>query len=150
MKRFLALDGGGFLPLDQDPKTAIALENLDAFPVDLNAATRDQLLRVPGVGPASADRIILNRRRHKIDNWREVQAMGVVCKRAWPFLVFPGQRPPSAKQLKLDLFSQGAIETGPPAGPLGTSAAAGSGTAPCGAAGGCGGCPLYGTPGHPG
>lgn len=147
----LAFDGGGFLPLDQDPKTAIALENLDAFPVDLNAASRESLLRVPGLGPTSADRIIENRRRHKIDNWRDVQAMGVVRKRAWPFVIFPGQRPPSGKQLKLDFFSQGAVETGPPAGPLGASlAAAGSGTAPCGAAGGCGGCPLYGTPGHPG
>lgn len=148
----LALDGGGFLPLDQDPKTAIALENLDAFPVDLNAASREQLLRVPGLGPTSADRIIANRRRHKIDNWRDVQAMGVVRKRAWPFVLFPGQRPPPSKQMKLDLFPQGAVETGPPAGPVGSlaSAGGGSGPAPCGATGSCGGCPLRGTPGHPG
>ena len=149
----LALDGGGFLPLDQDPKTAIALENLDAFPVDLNAASREQLLRVPGLGPTSADRIIENRRQHKIDNWRDLQVMGVVRKRAWPFVLFPGQRPPSAKQLKLDLFARGAVETGPPAGPVGALAAAaggGSGAAPCGASGGCHGCPLYGAPGHPG
>ena len=102
----LAFDGAGFLSLEQDPKSVIAMENLDAFPIDLNAATREQLLRIPGVGPVSAGRIVDNRRRHRIDNWRDLQAMGVVRKRAWPYVVFPGQRPPSGKQLRLDLFDE--------------------------------------------
>ena len=147
----LAFDGGGFLPLEQDPKTAIALENLGAFPVDLNAASRETLLRVPGLGPTSAQRIIENRRQHTIDNWRDLQAMGVVRKRAWPFVAFPGQRPPSAKQLKLDLFAEGGSERqamqAELAGPVSTAGAA---TAPCGEARSCHGCPMYGTPGHPG
>ncbi len=155
----LAFDGGGFLPLEQDPKTAIALENLDAFPVDLNAASREQLLRVPGLGPTSAQRIIENRRQHSIDNWRDLQTMGVVRKRAWPFVAFPGQRPPGAKQLKLDLFAEGGRERRAMqqelAGPLGTAAGSGPAarvrsTAPCGGATSCNGCPRYGTPGHPG
>ncbi len=146
-----AFDGGGFLPLDQDPKTAIALENLDAFPVDLNGATEEQLLRVPGLGPTAARRIIEARRRHRIDNWRDVQAMGVVRRRAWPFLAFPGQRPPTGRQLRLDLFAEGgserrAMQAAPPAGPINAPAAA----APCGAAGSCHGCARRGTPGHPG
>ena len=140
----LAFDGGGFLPLDQDPKTAIALENLDTFPVDLNTASRELLLRVPGLGPTSAQRILDNRRHHSIDNWRDLTAMGVVRKRAWPFVVFPGQRPPSGKQLRLDLFPEGARET-VPSGPV--PAAAGS-AAPCGLATSCNGCSLRGTPGH--
>ena len=37
----LAFDHGGFLSLEQDPKTVIAMENLDAFPIDLNAASKD-------------------------------------------------------------------------------------------------------------
>jgi len=102
----LAFDHAGFLSLEQDPKTVIAMENLDAFPIDLNAASRDQLLRIPGIGPVSADRILQNRRQHSIDNWRDLQAMGVVRKRAWPYVVFPGQRPPSGKQLRLDLFGE--------------------------------------------
>ena len=57
----LAFDPGGFLPLDEDPKTAIALQNLDTFPVDLNTASQELLLRVPGLGPTSAQRIIDNR-----------------------------------------------------------------------------------------
>ena len=102
----LAFDHAGFLSLEQDPKTVIAMENLDAFPIDLNAATRDQLLRIPGIGPVSAGRILDNRRRHSIDNWRDLQAMGVVRKRAWPYVVFPGQRPPSGRQLRMDLFGE--------------------------------------------
>ena len=142
----LAFDKDGFLPLEQDPKTAIALENLGAFPVDLNTAGQEQLLRVPGLGPTSAQRIIENRRAHSIDNWRDLQAMGVVRKRAWPFVVFPGQRPPPGKQLKLDLFAEGAKDT-TPAGPIHATAAA---TAPCGQAMSCNGCPMRGMPGHPG
>ena len=142
----LAFDRGGFLPLDQDPKTAIALENLDSFPVDLNAAGLEQLLRVPGLGPTSAQRIIDNRRNHSIDNWRDLTAMGVVRKRAWPFVTFPGQLPPSGKQLRLDLFPQGAKE----AVPSGPAPAATGATAPCGMAASCTGCALRGTPGHPG
>ena len=102
----LAFDRAGFLSLEQDPKTVIAMENLDAFPVDLNAASREQLLRIPGIGPVSAGRILENRRRHTVDNWRDLQAMGVVRKRAWPYVIFPGQRPPSGKQLRLDLFDE--------------------------------------------
>ena len=54
----LAFTEDGYLPLDQDPKTSIAVENLEAFPMDVNYASRDQLLRIPGVGPKSTDRIL--------------------------------------------------------------------------------------------
>ena len=143
----LAYDAGGFLSHEEDPKQAIAIENLEAFPVDVNAATKEQLLRVPGVGPTSAERILTNRRAHGVDNWRDLQAMGVVRKRAWPFLLFPGHRPPRAKQLRLDLFGEGAREK------RRKEAATNSGTqpsVPCGQAASCAGCPLYGAPGHPG
>ena len=150
----LAFDKGGFLPLDFDPKTSIAVENLDAFPLDVNSATREQMLRVPGVGPTSAHRILQTRRRHSIDTWRDLEAMGVVRKRASSFLVFPGQRPPKAKQLRLDLFRGGPgsresleASTG---GEQPSSASSGQVVAPCGQARSCGGCPMYRMPGHPG
>ncbi len=151
----LAFDGGGFLPLDNDPKTVIAVANLDSFPVDVNAATKEQLLRVPGLGPVSADRILENRQRHSIDNWRDLQGMGVVRKRAWPFLVFSGHRPPRAKQLRLDLFNEqagfGQREPTRNATLVQTpDAAPSSATAPCGQAASCTGCPMNGMPGHSG
>ena len=161
----LAFDGAGFLSLEQDPKTVIAMENLDAFPIDLNAATHEQLLRIPGVGPVSAGRIMDNRRRHRIDNWRDLQAMGVVRKRAWPYVVFPGQRPPSGRQLRMDLFGEvkdrrqaeaAGISLPPPKSAAvasvmetpaayttdaGAASASTSACAPC-AGGMCGGCPI--------
>ena len=139
----LAFAENGHLPLDLDPKTSIAVSNLDAFPVDVNAASREELLRVPGVGPTSAKRMLANRRRHTIDTWRDLQAMGVVRKRAWPFLSLPGYRPPRAKQLKLDLFRSEVEQPRMSSSPK-------SGVAPCGQERSCAGCPMYGAPGHPG
>ena len=150
----LAFDNSGLLPLDADPKTAIAVENLDAFPIDVNTATREQLLRVPGVGPTSVQRILGARRRHSVDTWRDLQAMGVVRKRAWPFLGFPGHRPPSAKQLKLGLFGEGTDAKSSVHSQIAPDRSASSramqGVAPCGLTASCQGCSMYGAPGHPG
>ena len=149
----LAFTDDGYAPLDEDPKTSIAVENLDAFPVDINSADHDRLLRIPGVGPKSAQRIVANRRRHSIDTWRDLKAMGVVHKRAWPFIAFPGHRPPRAKQLRLDLFGESAKEARRASATATTGAlggAAGPQTAPCGEARSCQGCPMFGAPGHPG
>ena len=166
----LAFNKSGFLDLESDPKTAIALERIDAFPFDVNSASHEQLLRVPGVGTVSAQRIVENRGHHSIDNWRDLQAMGVVRKRAWPFLVFPGHRPPRAKQLKLELFKEdagpdkeyptrkGAASPGAYPGPgtgrvadgISTPTDGNNAVAPCGLAGSCAGCSMYGAPGHPG
>ena len=139
----LAYDSEGFLPHEDDPKTSIALENLDSFPVNVNEATREQLLRVPGVGPTSVQRILQNRSAHSLDSWRDLQAMGVVRKRAWPFLYFPGYKPPVAKQLKLDLFGEAAKEQRK------VELVAAQTPETCGVASSCGGCPMYGMPGHP-
>ena len=149
----LAYDADGFLPHEDDPKTSIALANLDRFPVNVNEASRERLLRVPGVGPTSTERILRNRDRHSVDNWRDLQAMGVVRKRAWPFLAFPGHRPPRARQLRLDLFGERAKEARKLR--LAEQAAdytahTGASAAPCGDGASCVGCPLYGAPGHPG
>ena len=147
----LAYDANGFLDHHEDPKQAIAVENLDAFPLDVNAAPRERLLRAPGIGPTSAERIVRNRRFHRIDNWRDLQAMGVVRKRAWPFLRFPGHRPPRAKQLKLNLFGEDAKQRRiRESAALATQTAAANSPATCGQAATCAGCPLYGAPGHPG
>ncbi|MGI4748814.1 MAG: putative DNA modification/repair radical SAM protein [Janthinobacterium lividum] len=60
----LATDADGNLDLVHDPKLAWALENRAMFPVDVNTADRELLLRVPGLGVKSVDRI-LQVRRHK-------------------------------------------------------------------------------------
>ena len=57
-----ATDKQGMLPLDIDPKLAWALKFRDSFPVDVNRAPKEKLLRVPGLGLKAVDRIIASRR----------------------------------------------------------------------------------------
>jgi predicted DNA-binding helix-hairpin-helix protein len=54
------------LDLDIDPKLAWALRNRALFPVDVNRADREMLLRVPGLGTRSVDRILVTRRHHRL------------------------------------------------------------------------------------
>jgi len=148
-----AFDGAGFLPYEDDPKIAIALANPDKFPVHINEASRIDLLRIPGIGPKSVDRILIQRRSHRIDNWRDLVSMGVVRKRASAFVTFPGAEPLRAKQLKLDLFKQPvAVLQAHTRSVSGGDASPGVGQsgAPCGQASSCTGCPMFGMPGHPG
>jgi putative DNA modification/repair radical SAM protein len=85
-----AFNENGFL-LNADPKMAIAREFMDG-PVDPNTAPFQQLLRVPGIGPKSAQRIVAFRKRQPIAARAELAAMGVRIKRAAPFLKINGWR----------------------------------------------------------
>ncbi len=82
----------GMLDLDVDPKTAWALAHREAFPVDVNRATREQLLRVPGFGPKSVARILAARRNGAV-RYDHLAAMGAVMKHAKPFVTMPGWSP---------------------------------------------------------
>lgn len=83
-----AFDDRGFLP-NSDPKMAIAREFLD-LPLDPNNASYRQLLRVPGIGPKSARRIIANQQNHAPLTRRELASLGVRIKRASPYLKING------------------------------------------------------------
>lgn len=73
-----------------DPKCSWALAHLDFYPVEVNTADYETLLRVPGIGVLSAKRILVSRRggRLKIDDLRK---LGVVMKRAQYFLTASGR-----------------------------------------------------------
>ncbi|MFQ5996312.1 MAG: helix-hairpin-helix domain-containing protein [Dehalococcoidales bacterium] len=86
----LALGEKGNLTLRKDPKLVIAEKQPWLFPVDVNRASYDELLRVPGIGPASASRIIEARREHSIDSMAQLKKMRVVTRRAVPFIWFRG------------------------------------------------------------
>lgn len=77
---------GGNLPLDMDPKLSWALANRGQFPVDVNRAPRELLLRVPGLGVKVVDRIIASRRSRRIDS-RALQRMGASLNRVRPFVI---------------------------------------------------------------
>jgi putative DNA modification/repair radical SAM protein len=86
----LALGEKGNLTLKKDPKLVIAERRPWLFPVDVNRASYDELLRVPGIGPVSAERIVEVRREHSIDSMAQLRKMRVVTKRAASFIWFKG------------------------------------------------------------
>jgi predicted DNA-binding helix-hairpin-helix protein len=73
-----------------DPKADWALRHLEQFPVEINKATYQVLLRVPGVGVRSAQRIIAARRSQKL-GFDELRKIGVVLKRALYFICCNGR-----------------------------------------------------------
>ncbi len=89
----LPFDSSGNLPLETDPKLAWAKSHLADSPVELNRASRQQLLRIPGIGPKSAQRILDARRREKIKDLSLLSKMGINVSRAAPFILLNGKRP---------------------------------------------------------
>jgi putative DNA modification/repair radical SAM protein len=78
------------LDSELDPKCAWALRHLDKFPVEVNTADYELLLRIPGIGMKSAQRII-EARRVSFVNLEQLRRMGVVMKRAQYFLTAKGK-----------------------------------------------------------
>lgn len=78
-----------FLDLEIDPKLAWALRNREKFPVNINTAPREMILRVPGIGTKSTGKILMARKFQKltIENLRK---MGVAVNRAKYFVSFEG------------------------------------------------------------
>ena len=80
------------LPLDIDPKLAWALANRDRFPVDINRADREMLLRIPGIGSRSVGRI-LQIRKHRSLSVADLKRLRVAWKRAAPFVITTDANP---------------------------------------------------------
>ncbi|MGV8083790.1 MAG: radical SAM protein [Coriobacteriia bacterium] len=86
-------DSEGKLPLAEDPKLVWARTHLAEEPIELNTAERSQLLRVPGIGPAGVKRILDARKESTLREMRDLRALGVITKRAAPFVLLAGRRP---------------------------------------------------------
>ncbi|MDO4517826.1 MAG: putative DNA modification/repair radical SAM protein [Bacillota bacterium] len=80
----------GNLDPDVDPKVMWALRNLDYFPIEINKASYEELMRIPGIGDISAKRIIRHR-RYRAVKYDDLKKMGVVLKRAKHFILCCGQ-----------------------------------------------------------
>ncbi|MBK5947252.1 putative DNA modification/repair radical SAM protein [Rhodobacter veldkampii DSM 11550] len=92
----------GMLDLEIDPKLAWALAHRGLFPVNVNRAPREMLLRVPGFGTRSVQRI-LEARRHRTLRYEDLLAIGCVVRHAEPFITLPGWSPralPDAANLR--------------------------------------------------
>ncbi|MBB5276842.1 putative DNA modification/repair radical SAM protein [Rhizobium rosettiformans] len=82
----------GMLDLELDPKLAWALANRDRFPVDVNTADRETLLRVPGFGTKTV-KGLLSARRHRRVRLEDLARLGVSLKKVRSFIVAEGWSP---------------------------------------------------------
>ena len=87
-----AADDDGMLPLDIDPKLAWALKFRERFPVDVNRAPREALLRVPGLGVRAVGAIIASR-RHRTLRLDDVARLTVSIAKLRPFMIAADWRP---------------------------------------------------------
>ncbi|MEH6691353.1 MAG: putative DNA modification/repair radical SAM protein [Pseudorhizobium pelagicum] len=82
----------GMLDLDLDPKLAWALGHREQFPVDLNKAEREMLLRVPGLGTKTVTSILSSRRFTRL-RLEDLKRLGVSLKKVQPFITVDGWTP---------------------------------------------------------
>src|SRR5205085_1010191 len=87
-----ATDDRGMLPLDIDPKLAWALKFRESFPVDINRAPKEMLLRIPGLGTKAVSRILQSRRWRKL-SLDDVGRLTLSITKVRPFIVTTDWRP---------------------------------------------------------
>ncbi|OUM01468.1 putative DNA modification/repair radical SAM protein [Variovorax sp. JS1663] len=87
-----AASAGGMLRLDLDPKLAWALAHRERFPVDLNRAPRELLLRVPGLGVTAVDRLLATRRVRRLRS-EDLRRLRVPLSKLMPFVITADHRP---------------------------------------------------------
>lgn len=85
-------DASGMLDLDIDPKLAWALRQREQFPVDLNTAPRETLLRVPGLGVTTVKKL-LAMRRHRSVRYDDLLKLRVPMRKVAPFVATLDHRP---------------------------------------------------------
>lgn len=83
---------GGMLDLDVDPKLSWALKNLHLFPVNINIASKDILLRVPGIGAIGANKIVYSRRFRAL-RYADLKRCGLAVKKVAPFVEVADHNP---------------------------------------------------------
>jgi len=84
-------DANANLSLALDPKLVWAMHHPERFPVEINTAPLDLLLRVPGIGPTSARRLIRERRKGSVSSLEDLRAVGAIGRRAAPFVLLNGK-----------------------------------------------------------
>jgi predicted DNA-binding helix-hairpin-helix protein len=88
----VVFESTGNLPLSVDPKTAWALAHPERFPVEVMRADYEELLRVPGIGPVAARRLVDERAGATLRGLKDLRGLGVVTTRAGGFLTLRGRR----------------------------------------------------------
>lgn len=95
----LPFDEKGHLPLNVDPKLTWARIHLSHRPIEINRASRTELLHIPGIGPKTVDTILQARRQGCLADLRQLKQLGVQTHRAAPYLLLNGRQ--AAYQMSL-------------------------------------------------
>jgi predicted DNA-binding helix-hairpin-helix protein len=90
-------ESNGNLPLSLDPKSAWALAHPELFPVEVQRASHEELLRVPGIGPTAARRLVEQRGSVLVRGLGDLRKLGVITNRAGGFLTLRGKRLQSSR-----------------------------------------------------
>jgi len=94
----LVFDEKGNLIKEIDPKLSWAKRHPEKFPIEINSASKEQLLRIPGIGRISVERIINLRRHKKFSSLDELKKIGVVVNKARNFITLKGKFYPALKK----------------------------------------------------
>jgi predicted DNA-binding helix-hairpin-helix protein len=89
----LPFNQNGNLPQDLDPKLSWAKLHLAEDPIEINNACKEELLRIPGIGPKGASTLLFERRKNRLTSIEELRKIGINPKRAVPFILIDGHRP---------------------------------------------------------
>ena len=84
----------GNLPRRADPKQMYAYAHPERYPIEVNRAPRQDLLRVPGLGPRSVARLMDWRRQGKLRELADLKKAGAMAERAAPYVLLDGKQPP--------------------------------------------------------
>jgi len=95
----LPLDERGRLPLRVDPKLAWARAHPESFPVEVNRAGREALLRVPGLGPRTVEALLGARRSGRLRDVADLRRLGPATLRALPWVTIDGRAAPVQRPL---------------------------------------------------
>jgi len=95
----LNYNNSGNLSLNKDPKTSWADQHLLHQPLEINLAPREQLLRVPGLGPKRVENILSLRRVERLNSYSRLKKLRLITEKTAPYILLNGKSP--SRQLSL-------------------------------------------------
>ncbi len=108
----IGFDSNGNLPLSKDPKMIWAENHPEYYPVEVNTASKETLLRVPGFGEKTVRRILKTRRENKIKYMSQLKLMGALVKNAQGYILLNGKNPGKSSSSQRSIWETDAVTFG--------------------------------------
>ena len=91
--RKMPFDANGNLPEGVDPKLGWAQMHLTDRPIEINQASKQELLHIPGIGPRGVEKLLTERRKVPMKSTEDLRRIGINPSRAAPFILLDGKKP---------------------------------------------------------